>query len=46
MTTLDHASRQWASRPDDERYTSLPDMEIHFNRVRNESRTAVIAGST
>lgn len=42
--TLMQASRQWASRPDDERFTSLLDMHEHFARQRAESR-AVVAPS-
>ena len=40
-TTLMQASRQWATRPDDERYTSLLDMQRHFNGVRERSRGVV-----
>lgn len=42
MATLDRASRQWASRPDDERFTSLPDMQAHFNALRMHSLATVI----
>jgi hypothetical protein len=38
---LMQASRQWRSRPDDERFTSLVDMEKHFDRTRSESRQLV-----
>jgi hypothetical protein len=37
------ASRQWASRPSDERFVSLIDMQEHFDRIRSESRSAVVA---
>ena len=35
--TLMQASRQWATRPDDERFTSLLDMQQHFANVRARS---------
>lgn len=41
--TLMQASHQWASRPADERYTSLIDMDAHFNRVRERSAARVVA---
>ena len=40
---LMQASRQWASRPADERFTSLTDMQSHFQRVRESSRAAVLS---
>lgn len=42
MATLTQASRQWASRPSDERFTSLHDMETHFNLIRSQSREAIV----
>lgn len=42
MTTLTEASKQWANRPDDERFTSLHDMHDHFVHVRNNSRSVVV----
>lgn len=42
MTTLTTASHQWATRPADQRYTSLVDMLEHFRRIRNESREVVV----
>lgn len=42
MTELMHASRQWASRPSDERFTSLPDMHAMMTGVRNRSVAKVI----
>lgn len=42
MTELMQASRQWASRPSDERYTSLVDMQNHFADMRMASRELVI----
>lgn len=41
MTTLMQASNQWASRPDDERFVSLPEMRAHFEgrRVQSEGFT-------
>jgi hypothetical protein len=43
MTTLMQASHQWASRPSDERFTSLFDMQSHFDNQRGNSRAPVIA---
>lgn len=42
MTTLMQASRQWASRPDDERYTSLDEMLVHFRIMRCNSLERVL----
>lgn len=42
MTTLMKASNQWASRPDDERYTSLTDMRDFFRNRREHSRQIVV----
>jgi len=41
MTILMQASRQWASRPADERYASLLDMQSTMTRRRERSRAAV-----
>lgn len=41
MQTLHDASRQWASRPSDERFTSLTDLLIHFQTLRTQSRAVV-----
>src|SRR5205814_10023131 len=41
MTTLMQASRQWASRPADERYASLLDMQSTMTRRRERSRASV-----
>ena len=41
--TITTASRQWATRPADERYTSLIDMQQHFNAQRAVSRDRVIS---
>src|SRR5436853_7425929 len=41
MTTLMQASRQWASRPADERYASLLDMQSTLTRRRERSRATV-----
>jgi hypothetical protein len=43
MTNLIEASRQWASRPDDERFLSLTDMQAHFETIRAQSRGAVVS---
>lgn len=42
-TTIMDCSRQWASRPADERYLSLDDMQQHFDKVRSYSRAKVIS---
>src|SRR5882672_4533370 len=42
-TTLMQASHQWATRPDDERFTSLTAMHSHFVEQRELSRAKVIA---
>jgi hypothetical protein len=42
MSTLMKASNQWATRPADERYLSLPAMHEHFLHQRDHSRGAVI----
>jgi hypothetical protein len=44
MATLMQASNQWASRPADERFTSLTEMDAHFKAQRAISR-AVVASS-
>ena len=43
MNTLMQANKQWASRPADERFTSLTDMQVHFAGVRANSRAAVVS---
>lgn len=40
---LMQASRQWMSRPSDERFTSLPDMQAHFDAQRVASREVVVS---
>lgn len=35
--TLMQASHQWSSRPDDQRFTSLTQMLLHFERIRGQS---------
>jgi hypothetical protein len=42
MSTLMQASHQWASRPADERFTSLLDMRDHFQVQRSQSRELVV----
>lgn len=44
MSTLMQASHQWASRPADERFTSLHDMSETLERIRNQSK-GVVASS-
>lgn len=41
--TLMQASHQWMSRPADERYTSLDDMQSHFDKIYAESRATTVA---
>jgi hypothetical protein len=41
-TNLTQASRQWSSRPDDERFLSLEAMRNHFETIRSESQEKVI----
>jgi len=43
MATLMKASNQWASRPDDERFTSLTAMLAHFGNQRDHSRETVVS---
>lgn len=43
MTTLTQASRQWATRPADERFTSLHELQDHFHRVRDTSKAVVVS---
>jgi len=43
MATLTDASREWASRPDEERFTSLPAMLAAAEYSRQHSRQAVVS---
>ena len=43
MSTLMDASRQWSTRPADERFTSLPELGKHFADLRDNSRGAVVS---
>lgn len=43
MTILTDASTQWASRPADERFTSLTEMQARLAFLRSNSRATVIA---
>ena len=43
MSTLMNANRQWSSRPADERFTSLYDMQEHFDTIRAQSRAKIVA---
>lgn len=45
MTNLMQASRQWATRPADERFTSLDTMLAHFRHQREISRAEVVSTS-
>lgn len=38
MATLTQAHQQWATRPDDERFTSLPEMSATLGSLRDRSR--------
>lgn len=44
MATITAASHQWATRPSDERFTSLTAMQVHFDTIQQQSR-AVTAPS-
>lgn len=46
MSTLMQANRQWSSRPADERYTSLVDMDNYFRAQRAISKAAVVSTRT
>jgi len=43
MSTITEASRQWATRPEEERFTSLDAMAAHFHAQRAISRAAVVS---
>jgi hypothetical protein len=43
MSTLMQASRQWATRPEEERFTSLPEMAAMLEAQRAISRAAVVS---
>jgi hypothetical protein len=43
MSTLMQANRQWSSRPNDERFTSLIEMDSHFRAQRAISKAAVVS---
>lgn len=43
MTTLMKASHQWATRPDDERFTSLEDMLAMSRAARERSRSLAVS---
>jgi hypothetical protein len=43
MTTLTQASREWSTRPDEERFLSLPDMLAAAEYNRQHSRSAVVS---
>lgn len=44
MTTLTAASRQWASRPDDQRFTSLDEL-LDFSRAQRRASHATVIGT-
>lgn len=43
MSTLMHASREWASRPADERFTSLIELDNHCRDLHTRSRDRVVS---
>ena len=43
MSTLTQASKQWSTRPAEERFTSLDAMAAHFQAQRAISRAAVVS---
>ncbi len=43
MSTLMQASRQWSTRPPEERFTSLPAMRAKLEQLRANSRAAVFS---
>jgi len=43
MATLTRASHEWATRPDDERFTSLDELLASARKRRNESRGLVVS---
>ena len=43
MSTLTQASHQWATRPLEERFTSLPAMRAKLEEIRANSRAAVVS---
>ena len=43
MSNLMQASRQWASRPDDERFLSLVDLDAHCTQQRAISAGKVVS---
>lgn len=43
MSILTQASHQWASRPADQRFTSLHDMQARMDYVRNHSNARVVS---
>jgi hypothetical protein len=43
MTTLMQASRQWATRPDDERFVTLTALNDKMQAIRDNSRTRVVS---
>lgn len=43
MSNLTQASHQWATRPDDERFTSLHEMSASLNLIKARSRATVVS---
>jgi hypothetical protein len=43
MTMLTQASTQWATRPADERFTTLTALSDHFNGLKQDSRQATVS---
>lgn len=42
QNTLMDCNAQWASRPDDERFCSLPEMQAHFERIKANSKAITV----
>lgn len=43
MSTLSQASREWATRPDDQRFTSLTQLHAYCESLRQRSKSGVIS---
>jgi len=43
MSTLMDCNAQWSTRPNDERYLSLDDMQAHFDNMRERSRAVAVS---
>lgn len=43
MSIITKASREWSSRPADERFVNLDDMQSHFDDIKRNSRSVVVS---